>query len=141
MVFVASTAYAAVGMIRSLLQSEGVAPQSVLNVRLSGRTYIANRPLARSPRTEGDEVMTLKLSDTMHDADFVVIDGVVFETAYIRIPDEFTVADDVVLEAVHGDTELAFTQADFEDAEHVADGYYRLVDGHLVRFLTSATVH
>ena len=64
--------------------------------------------------------MTLKLSDTMHDADFVVIDGVVFETEYVRVPDEFTVADDVVLEARHGETELAFTQADFEDAEHVA---------------------
>jgi len=85
--------------------------------------------------------MTLKLSDTMHDADFVVIDGVVFETAYVRIPDEYTVADDVVLEARHGETELEFTQADFEDAEHVADGFYRLSDGHLVRFLTSATVH
>ena len=76
--------------------------------------------------------MTLKLSDTMHDADFVVIDGVVFETAYVRVPDEFTVADDVVLEA---------TQADFEDAEHVSDGFYRLADGHTLRFLTSATVH
>ena len=85
--------------------------------------------------------MTLKLSDTMHDADFVVIDGVVFETAYVRVPDEFTVADDVVLEATHGETELAFTQADFEDAEHVRDGYYRLVNGRLVRFLTSATIH
>jgi hypothetical protein len=80
--------------------------------------------------------MTLKLSDTMHDADFVVIDGVVFETAYVRVPDEFTVADDVVLEATHGETELAF-----EDAEHVSDGFYRLVDGHTLRFLTSATVH
>ena len=85
--------------------------------------------------------MTLKLSDTMHDADFVVIDGILFETAYVRVPDEFTVADDVVLEAIHGDTELAFTQSDFEDAEHVADGFYRLSDGHLVRFLISATVH
>jgi hypothetical protein len=85
--------------------------------------------------------MTLKLSDTMHDADFVVIDGVVFETAYVRVPDEFTVADDVVLEARHGETELAFTQADFEAAEHVADGFYRLAGGHLLRFLTSATVH
>jgi hypothetical protein len=85
--------------------------------------------------------MTLKLSDTMHDADFVVIDGVVFETAYVRVPDEFTVPDDVVLEARHGETELAFTQADFEDAKHVADGFFRLGDGHLVRFLASATVH
>ncbi|HJU21676.1 MAG TPA: hypothetical protein VJ891_04140 [Casimicrobiaceae bacterium] len=85
--------------------------------------------------------MTPKLSDTMLDADFVVIDGIVFEAEYVRVPDEFTVADDVVLEARHGDTELAFTQADFEDAEHVADGFYRLAAGHLVRFLTSATVH
>jgi hypothetical protein len=85
--------------------------------------------------------MTLKLSDTMHDADFVVIDGVVFETAYVRVPDEFTVADDVVLEAIHGETELEFTQADFEEAEHVSDGFYRLADGHMVRFLTSATIH
>ncbi|HLX30049.1 MAG TPA: hypothetical protein VKV24_16325 [Casimicrobiaceae bacterium] len=85
--------------------------------------------------------MTPKLSETMFDADFVVIDGIVFEAEYVRVPDEFTVADDVVLEARHGDTELAFTQADFEDAEHVADGFYRLTAGHLVRFLTSATVH
>jgi hypothetical protein len=85
--------------------------------------------------------MTLKLSDTMQDADFVVIDGVVFEADYVRVPDEFTVADDVVLEASHGETELAFTQADFEDAEHVANGFYRLANGHLLRFLTSATVH
>jgi hypothetical protein len=85
--------------------------------------------------------MTLKLCETMHDADYVVIDGIVFETAYMRVPDEFTVADDVILEARRGDTELEFTQADFEDAEHVADGFYRLGDGHVVRFLTSATVH
>ncbi len=85
--------------------------------------------------------MTLKLADTMQDADLVVIDGVLFETEYVRVPDEFTVADDVVLEARRGDTELAFTQADFEDAEHVADGFYRLLDGHLLRFLTSATIH
>ena len=85
--------------------------------------------------------MTLKLSDTMHDADYVVIDGIVFETEYVRVPDEFTVDDDVLLEARHGETELAFTQGDFAGAEHVADGFYRLSDGHLLRFLTSATVH
>ena len=85
--------------------------------------------------------MTPKLSDTMHDADFDDIDGIVLETEYVRVPDEFTVADDVVLEARHGDTELEFTQADFEEAEHVADGFYRLSNGHLLRFLTSATVH
>jgi hypothetical protein len=65
----------------------------------------------------------------------------VFETEYVRVPDEYTVADDVLLEARNGDTELAFTQADFEAAEHVADGFYRLANGHLLRFLTSATIH
>jgi hypothetical protein len=113
----------------------------VLNVHLSGRIYRNDGAPHGIPRTEGDDVMTLKLSDTMHDADFVVIDGVVFETEYVRIPDEFTVADDVVLEARHGETELAFTQGDFEEAQHVADGFYRLANGHLVRFLTSATIH
>ena len=86
--------------------------------------------------------MTLKLSDTMHDADFVLIDGVVFETDYLRVPDEFTVADDVVLEATHGETELAFTRADFDDAEHFRDGVYRLAARpHRCAFLTSATMH
>jgi len=35
----------------------------------------------------------------------------------------------------------AVIQADFEEAVHVADGFYRLANGHLMRFLTSATVH
>lgn len=113
-----------------------------MNVRLPGRILVYDKGrFTRAFPIEVNDVMTPKLSDTMHDADFVVIDGIVFETSYVRIPDEFTVADDVVLEAIHGDTELAFTQADFEDAEHVADGFYRLSDGHLVRFLSSATVH
>ncbi len=77
----------------------------------------------------------------MHDANFVVIDGVLFEAAYLRVPDEFTVADDVLLEARAGDTELAFTQSDFEGAEHVVDGYYRLSNGHVLRFLSGATIH
>jgi len=40
----------------------------------------------------------IKLTDAMRDADFVVVDGVMFETEYLRVPDEYTVADDVVLE-------------------------------------------
>jgi hypothetical protein len=115
---------------------------SNLEPRLSGRIYRYDRVRQPGgPANRRRRLMTLKLSDTMHDADFVVIDGVVFETAYVRVPDEFTVADDVVLEARHGETELEFTQADFEEAQHVADGFYRLANGHLLRFLTSATVH
>lgn len=81
------------------------------------------------------------VADAMHDADFVLIDGIVCETAYLRVPDEFTVPDDVVLEVTHGDDELAFTRADIDGAEHVGEGVFRLQSGRHLRFLTSATVH
>ena len=58
----------------------------------------------------------LNLFDTMTGADFVVIDGVIFETGYLRVPDEFTSADDVVLEARRGDTEIDLTRAEIEGA-------------------------
>ncbi len=82
-----------------------------------------------------------ELSRAMADADFVLINGVVFATDYLRIPDEGTVGDDVVLEASHGDTEVAFTRDEIEDAEHVGEGVYRLKSGALLRFFSSATVH
>src|SRR6059058_2977171 len=66
------------------------------------------------------------LIETMHDADFVVIDGAVFETEYLRVPDEFTVADDIVLEAKRGTTEIELTRAEIDDAEYVGEGVYRL---------------
>ena len=82
-----------------------------------------------------------KLAEAMYDADFVLIDGVMFETEYLRVPDEYTVADDVVLEAKRGSDEVAFTREDVDDAEALGDGVYRLKSGALLRFLTSATVH
>ena len=82
-----------------------------------------------------------ELSRAMADADFVLINGVVFATDYLRIPDEGTVGDDVVLEASHGDTEVHFTRDEIEDAEHVGEGVYRLKSGALLRFFSSATVH
>ena len=85
--------------------------------------------------------MAPKLSVTMQGADFVVIDGIVFETEYLREPDEFTVPDDVLLEVRSGETELAFTLADLDGAERVADGGYRLGSGHLLHFIASATLH
>ena len=81
------------------------------------------------------------LIDTMDKADFVLIDGVVFETEYLRVPDEFTVADDVVLEAKRGETEIELTRAELDDAEHVGEGVYRLKSGAHLRFLASATIH
>ena len=82
-----------------------------------------------------------ELSRAMVDADFVLINGVVFATEYLRIPDESTVGDDVVLEAKHGDTEVAFTRDEMEGAEHVGEGVYRLKSGALLRFFSSATIH
>jgi hypothetical protein len=81
------------------------------------------------------------LIDTMDKADFVLIDGVVFEAEYVRVPDEYTVADDVVLEAKRGETEIALTRAEIDDAEHVGEGVYRLKNGAHLRFLTGATIH
>jgi hypothetical protein len=81
------------------------------------------------------------LADAMDDADFVLIDGVVFLTAYLRVPDQDTVADDIVLEATHGDTEIALTREDIDGAEYVGEGLYQLRSGARLRFLSSATVH
>jgi hypothetical protein len=86
-----------------------------------------------------DDVIDLAVA--MGGADFVLIDGVVFATEYLRVPDETTVADDVVLEAKHGDTEVAFTRAEIDGAAHVGGGVYRLKSGAHLRFLASATIH
>ena len=83
----------------------------------------------------------LNLFETMTGANFVVIDGVIFETGYLRVPDEFTSADDVVLEARRGDTEIDLTRAEVEDAEELGEGVFRLKNGSLVRFLASAVIH
>lgn len=83
----------------------------------------------------------LNLFDTMTGADYVVIDGLIFETGYLRVPDEFTSADDVVLEARRGDTEIDLTRAEVEGAELLGEGVFRLKSGSLVRFLASAVVH
>jgi len=81
------------------------------------------------------------LAQAMTDADYVQIDGIVFETGYLRIPDESTVPEDVVMELKLGDTEIAFTRDELDDAQYVGDGSYRLKSGALLRFLISATVH
>ena len=60
---------------------------------------------------------------------------------YMRVPDELTVADDVVIEAKHGDDEIMFTRREIDDAEHLGEGVYRLKSGEELRFLSSATIH
>jgi hypothetical protein len=83
----------------------------------------------------------MSLAQAMHGADFVQLNGIVFATEYLRVPDESTVAEDVVMELKLGDTELAFTREELDGAEHVGDGVYRLLSGALLRFLATATVH
>ncbi|HEY7944040.1 MAG: hypothetical protein ACHP7M_02040 [Burkholderiales bacterium] len=83
----------------------------------------------------------MTLTEAMHGADFVQLNGVVFQTEYLRVPDESTVADDVVMELRLGNTELAFTRAELDDAAYVGEGTYRLKSGALLRFLSTATIH
>jgi len=77
----------------------------------------------------------------MVDADFVLLDDEVFEADYLRVPDEYTVADDVVIEGSRGDAEIALTRADIDGALHLGEGVFRLKSGAHLRFLTSATIH
>lgn len=84
---------------------------------------------------------TMNFGTAVDDADFVLIDGVMFVTDYLRIPDEDTVADDIVLEARNGETEIAFTCEDVDGAVHLGNGEYRLRSGAQLRFLSTATVH
>jgi hypothetical protein len=70
-----------------------------------------------------------------------MIDGVVFATEYLRVPDEHTVADDIVVEAKHGETEIDLSLGELADARALGEGVYRLKSGALIRFLTAATLH
>jgi hypothetical protein len=81
------------------------------------------------------------LASAMVNADYVLVDGVVFATEYMRVPDELTVADDIVIEAKQGDNEITFTRGEIDDAEHLGEGVYRLKSGEELRFLSSATIH
>ena len=83
----------------------------------------------------------LSLASAMDNADYVLVDGVVFATEYMRIPDDATTADDVVIEAKHGDDEIMFTRGEIDDAEDLGEGVYRLKSGEELRFLSSATLH
>jgi hypothetical protein len=98
-------------------------------------------PAGKGEMTMATGVNLSNLASAMDNAEFVLIDGVVFETEYTRIPDERTVADDVVLEAKHGDTEVTFTREEMDDAEHLGEGVYLLKSGAQLRFLSSATIH
>jgi hypothetical protein len=105
---------------------------------------VCGAPATPGPR-HGDPMTTsgnsMTLGASMRDADYVLINGVMFETEYLRIPDKDTVADDIVLEARNGDTEVAFTCEDIDGAVHLGEGEFRLRSGAQLRFLSTATIH
>ena len=87
------------------------------------------------------ELSLMRLASAMDDADYLLVDGVVFATEYLRAPDEATSVDDVVIEAKHGDAEIMFTRGEIDGAEDLGEGLYRLKSGEELRFLSSATLH
>lgn len=83
----------------------------------------------------------IPLTEAMRGADFVQVNGIIFETGYLRVPDDSTVADDVVMELRLGETELTFVREELDGAQYVGDGAYLLTSGALLRFLASPTTH
>ena len=81
------------------------------------------------------------LAEAIAGADYVQVDDLVFETGYVRNPDDTMVAEDVVMELKLGEDELAFTREELDDARYLGDGSYRLKSGALLRFLTGVTLH
>ena len=84
---------------------------------------------------------SVPLTEAMRGADFVQVNGITFETGYLRIPDDLTIADDVVMELRLGETEVTFIREDLDDAQYVGDGAYLLKSGAVLRFLANATIH
>jgi hypothetical protein len=83
----------------------------------------------------------VRFGTAMPDAEYVMIDGVIFVTEYLRVPDRDTVADDIVLEARNGESEVSLTREDVDGAQHLGEGVYRLKSGAQLRLLSSATIH
>jgi len=81
------------------------------------------------------------IAQALDGADFVLFEGEVFETEYLRIPDEHTCDDDVVLEARRGDAEFSLTLREFDSAEVLGEGIIRLKSGELLRLLAQVTLH
>lgn len=83
----------------------------------------------------------MNLLEALHGAQFVQIDDELFETAYLRLPDDDTAADDILLEAKAGETELSFTRDELDDAQYIGEGLYQLKSGVRLRFFSPTTIH
>ena len=83
----------------------------------------------------------MDILQAMQDAKFVQVNGRMFVTGYLCLPDESLVGDDIVLEATSDDSEFELTLNEVRDADQIGPGVYRLKSGAVVCFLNSATVH
>ena len=83
----------------------------------------------------------MDILQAMQDAKYVQIDGEIFATGYLCLPDDALKADDIVLEASAGDSEFELTMDDVRDANQLEPGVFRLRSGSVVSFLTPPTIH
>lgn len=83
----------------------------------------------------------MDILQAMQDAKFVQVNGQMFVTGYLCLPDEALVGDDIVLEATSDDTEYELTFDEVRDADQIGPGVFRLKSGAVLCFLNSATVH
>ena len=83
----------------------------------------------------------MDILQAMQDAKFVQVNGRMFETGYLCLPDESLVGDDIVLEATSDDSEFELTLNEVRDADQIGPGVYRLTSGAVLCFLNSATLH
>ena len=83
----------------------------------------------------------MDILQAMQDAKYVQVDGQLFATGYLCLPDDALRADDIVLEATSGDSDLEWTFDEVRDANQLEPGVYRLRSGSVVAFLTPPTIH
>ena len=83
----------------------------------------------------------MDILQAMQDAKYVQLDGQLFATGYLCLPDDVLRSDDIVLEATSGDSDLEWTFDEVRDANQLEPGVYRLRSGSVVAFLTPPTIH
>ena len=83
----------------------------------------------------------MDILQAMQDAKFVQVNGRMFVTGYLCLPDDSLVDDDIVLEATADDSEYELTFNEVRGADQIGHGVFRLKSGAVICFLNSATVH
>ncbi|MEP7083127.1 MAG: hypothetical protein ABI854_00210 [Betaproteobacteria bacterium] len=83
----------------------------------------------------------MDILQAMQDAKFIQVNGQMFVTGYLCLPDDTLVGDDIVLEATSDESDFELTLNEVRDADRIGPGVYRLTSGAIVCFLNSATIH